>query len=349
MHRRSLAAFALVTLTLTGFASAQSVVFGPPPPLNDNCAWPWYLVGEGTAVWDSSFVPTTGFDGGGVSSIGGQDCSYTVERDMFYVWQATECGDYVLDTVGSSMADTIMHVHAGNDCSAVCIEGNDDAFGPNSQSQVLLFGVQAGDEFLVQMGSKDPADMGVGFLNVVKSPVAPSCIYASFCDPANPHAGGGTVTLTEGVSCQCDAGPGISFFGTGIGSDLHLGATGGPEDAFGFFIVSETATSNLVIFEGILCLDAPQARYSPQIATNSGLSQLSSIGQFDAAGVFQNLAGNATSTGGAGFDVPLELPFSPIGQVIAPGASYCFQLWYRDQAPDGSPSANFSNGICVQW
>jgi hypothetical protein len=68
---------------------------------------------------------------------------------------------------------------------------------------------------------------------------------------------------------------------------------------------------------------------------------LNSIGRFDAGGVFQNLAG--TSTVGSGFDLPATLP-SPPGGTINPGATWNFQLWYRDGA-----ASNFSDGILVMF
>ena len=49
---------------------------------------------------------------------------------------------------------------------------------------------------------------------------------------------------------------------------------------------------------------------------------------------------------GNGFDVPVELPFSPPGQVINPMETWYFQVWYRDQLPplpNPGSSANFSN------
>ena len=44
-----------------------------------------------------------------------------------------------------------------------------------------------------------------------------------------------------------------------------------------------------------------------------------------------NLSGSGASAGGMGFDVPLELPFSPVGQTIGSGTVYYFQVWYRDE------------------
>jgi hypothetical protein len=158
------------------------------------------------------------------------------------------------------------------------------------------------------------------------------------CDPASDHYLGNSVKLDG------------SAFGSGVGSDLHLDAVDGPPGEFGFVLVSPDGSVSLNVFNGVLCLNTPQGRYNPLAATNQGLPQLNSLGQFDASGVLQNLVGTATSTGGSGFDVPTELPFTPAGQTIQPGDTYSFQIWYRDQVPplpNPGSSANFSNAALV--
>jgi hypothetical protein len=101
------------------------------------------------------------------------------------------------------------------------------------------------------------------------------------------------------------------------------------------------------VFNGVLCLGAPAARYSVQVANNQGLPQLNSIGQFDAVGVLVNLAG--TSATGTGFDVPFELPFTPAGQAIQPGDTYSFQVWFRDSVLTPGDSANFTNLVEITF
>jgi hypothetical protein len=144
-----------------------------------------------------------------------------------------------------------------------------------------------------------------------------------FCDPANTNSTGNSVTLANS-----------DFSGSGV---YHIEAVGGPLDQFGMVIVSATAIDpGIPVSQGNLCLGAPIGRYGATAGPG-----LNSIGRFDAAGVLQNLFG--TSTTGTGFDVPAVLP-SPPGGVIATGATWHFQLWYRD----GSAS-NFSNGISVTF
>ncbi len=146
---------------------------------------------------------------------------------------------------------------------------------------------------------------------------------ALFCNPANAHSGSGFATLgTSNVS-----GPGL----------FHLEATDGPIDQFGYFLVSAGSMDpGVSVSQGQLCLMAPIGRYSPAAG-----GTLNSIGRFDAAGVLQALAGN--SSVGSGYDVPAALP-SPPGGVIVMGATWHFQLWYRDGA-----ASNFSDGISVTF
>lgn len=176
-------------------------------------------------------------------------------------------------------------------------------------------------------GQFDRVDIQTGTsLDTNMNCVPDDCQFWFESCPAVPNSSGLSATL------------GFSGFSSNVGSGFHLECVDGPALQFGFFIVSATANSNVPLFDGVLCLDLPFGRYNPQIATNQGLPVLNSLGQFDGGGVLNSLAGNATSSGGSGFDVPLELPFAPPGQVILPGTSWCFQCWYRDGA-----SANFSN------
>ena len=144
-----------------------------------------------------------------------------------------------------------------------------------------------------------------------------------FCNPANTHSGGGSTTLG-----------GSNFSGPSV---FHLDAQDGPVDEFGYFLVSATPVDPGVnVSNGELCLAGPIGRYNP-----SAGPALNSIGRFDAGGVFQNLAG--TSSVGSGFDLPATLP-SPPGGVITVGATWHFQLWFRDGA-----GSNLSDGVSVTF
>ena len=110
----------------------------------------------------------------------------------------------------------------------------------------------------------------------------------AFCEPAQANSSGFPSRL-------------LGNFGSGSDSDLHLDAISGPPNQFGYFLVSGCYDDTGVqISQGRLCLSGAIGRY------NVTGSQFNSIGQFDAAGQFQNFAG--TSSVGEGFDVPTSLP-----------------------------------------
>lgn len=149
-----------------------------------------------------------------------------------------------------------------------------------------------------------------------------------YCNPANTTSSGSPVTLANSSS----SGPGV----------FHLEAINGPPTEFGYFLVSATPTDpGISVSAGMLCLGAPIGRYNSW-AVGAGLD---SLGQFDAAGIFQALAGN--STVGSGFDLPAILP-APPGGVISTGATWNFQLWFRDGGA-GPGISNFSDAISVTF
>ena len=153
------------------------------------------------------------------------------------------------------------------------------------------------------------------------------------CDPANPHVGGTYTKLNSTV------------IGTGVESGLRLESTDGPPGQFGFFLVSASAGATTPVFQGILCLSLPIGRYNG-VAAASIDPTLQSLGQFDAAGVMQNISG--TSSTGTGFDVPVLLPNLPAGS-IQPGDTWFFQAWHRDLDGAGASSSNFSNVVQVSF
>ncbi len=155
-----------------------------------------------------------------------------------------------------------------------------------------------------------------------------------FCDPANNNSDGVPAVLTG------------TTLTSGVGSGLHLEVNGGPSGEFGYMLIgtaSETVNP-IPISNGLLCLSVTGGnqfgRYNFGTLTNS-------IGQFDASNVFQNLVGTATSTGGTGYDVPTQNPI-PGQPAIMSGATWHFQLWYRD-TPAGVGQSNLSNGLTVTF
>ena len=143
-----------------------------------------------------------------------------------------------------------------------------------------------------------------------------------FCTPASPNSSGQAVTLAN----SSPSGPGV----------YHFEAEGGPVDQFAILLVAAGfSPQGAVISQGRLCLSAPIGRYGSTAGPG-----LNSIGRFDVNGVLQNLAG--TSSTGTGFDMPAVLPTPPGGVVVA-GATWHFQLWYRDLGG----ASNFSDGVSV--
>ncbi|MEZ5976542.1 MAG: hypothetical protein R3E96_17360 [Planctomycetota bacterium] len=151
---------------------------------------------------------------------------------------------------------------------------------------------------------------------------------SSFCAPASNNSTGGPVTITGSL-------------GSGVGSGLHLDATGGPTGEFGYFLVGTAAetVSPLALSNGFLCLSLAPGEQLGRYNVSGGLAN--SVGQFDGAGGFANLVG--TSTTGFGFDVPSVVPL-PSSPTILAGDTWHFQLWYRD-TPAGAGHSNLSNGL----
>ena len=146
----------------------------------------------------------------------------------------------------------------------------------------------------------------------------------TFCDPADANSTGLPTRITSSVS-------------GGINGGLHLEATQGPSDQFGYFLVGSAASDpGIQISQGRLCIGV--AAHSVFGRYNVANSVMNSVGQFDRNGVLQNLVG--TSTTGTGFDVPGTLPL--VGTpTIRTGETWHFQLWHREDRGE----SNFSNGV----
>tara|TARA_R110002072_G_scaffold69483_8_gene168453 strand:- start:1090 stop:3252 length:2163 start_codon:yes stop_codon:yes gene_type:complete len=301
---------------------ALNVSIPLPPSTNDTCATAETLSGVGSFPYAPVGTTTTLFDGGSPSCLPGFS-GIPVWDDLFYQWSAPMSGSYTIRIVGQ---DAALNLHAGDGCSATCLES--DLVNPN----ITLVNLAEGDPILIQVGEIDP---GAG-PNTLIIECASACSPISvLCDPASDHFQGDYVKLNT------------SYHHAFAGSPFHIDATDGPSGEFGFVLVSATPNAGMNVLNGVLCLDLPMGRYNPQIATNQGLPQLNSLGQFDGAGEFQNISGSAPSTGGRGFDVPFDLPFSPAGQSIQSGETWYFQVWYRDVIVTPGDSANFSNLIGV--
>ncbi len=127
----------------------------------DDCVAPTPLTAFGTVAFDTTVATTSGFDGGGTCATG----STTINQDLFWVFTAPATGDIQFDTDGSSY-DTKLSVHMGTDCSATCVDYDDDG-GAGLQSLIQVLGVTQGTQFVVQVGGFGTAS-GTGVLNIVQ-------------------------------------------------------------------------------------------------------------------------------------------------------------------------------------
>ena len=150
-----------------------------------------------------------------------------------------------------------------------------------------------------------------------------------YCNPMDPHSGGVSAGL-------------MGSFSGGVGAGLHLEASQGPAEQFGYVLVGSAPDfMGLPFGTGRLCLatggGASILRYNYGAMTQS-------LGRFDATGQFQNLSGSSTTN--TGFDVPSSLPNN--AGTIQGGDTWYFQVWFRDNA-SGPGSTGFTNALAVSF
>ncbi|MEZ6005124.1 MAG: hypothetical protein R3F33_13150 [Planctomycetota bacterium] len=249
---------------------------------------------------------------------------------------------------GATVDIQVLFPHALGDLDAFLWDASDTNCGSGfGSSSILTFGYSASDNEILQWTNSTGSDVDcVLEVNVYASSLndcnhydlvlsgaggcSPGGVISPYCGPADLNSTGGPAALS-------------GSFGTGIGSDLHIEATGGPTGELGYLLIGSTAMNPGFALPGggRLCLDpaGPISRY------NLGGGPLNSTGQFDAAGVLQNQSG--TSGIGSGFDVPSTLPFGGNSAILS-GDTWCFQLWFRDAAAGGN-ACNLSNGLAVTF
>ncbi len=144
--------FGAASILLAGTAAAQNGT--------DTCTTPT-AVGEGSFAFDTTTM------------VGSQEMTclsaYAFNQDMFWVYTATVAGDIVFDTEGSGF-DTQLGIYSGTDCTASCVDDDDDS-GTGLLSSITVTGVSIGDQFVVQVGGFG-SGAGAGVLNI-----------AAFVDP----------------------------------------------------------------------------------------------------------------------------------------------------------------------
>jgi hypothetical protein len=135
------------------------------PVANDTCDDPMvFPLGVNSLPFDTGSATPSGVSGGG-------GCFATPWPDVFFEWRASASGHYEFSTCGSN-GDTVVAVHRGQECDAVCEDWNDDGCG--LQSVVRVIGVDAGDVFLVQVAGYQGAGTS-GWLEVAPF-LPPACM-----------------------------------------------------------------------------------------------------------------------------------------------------------------------------
>jgi len=216
LYWRGPSAFDTIRITFptgTGGVGIDEWSFGngpaPPPPANDDCANA-SPVNLGSNVIGNLLATT---------SASGSACGADVS-DVWYSYTAPAAGDIRFDTCGSGF-DTVLEVYTGT-CGALVSQGcSDDACGTGSA--VDVFGVSAGDTFLIQIGGSSGAQ-GSGNLEIgtPPPPPPPSCATTIFAANNGGAAGGAVffdMTLTQASSFS-----GL-LTNSGVASGLPIGVS----------------------------------------------------------------------------------------------------------------------------
>jgi hypothetical protein len=316
-----------------------------PPPVNNTCATPTLLDAAGVYPFSTLAATGSGFEG----LVPDGECGAVPDfryRDVFWAFTVPSCGSWEFTSQGSPpgwqgtpVSWSYLTLFDGSDCNATCIDSAPHSSCDLPCRRLVVDDLEMGDQILIRVSSRnflgEAPHTGYLVIEPLAGPCPPGAIEV-LCDPAQEHYAGGPVRLNTSTQ------------GHAFGAGVHLEAVDGPPGEFGFFLIGASATGSTNVFNGTLCLDAPLGRYGANVAMNQGVPELDSVGQFDANGVLQNLVG--TSAVGSGFDMPLQLPYSPAGQFVMPGDQWAIQLWYRDQLaplPNPGSTSNFSNALLL--
>ncbi|MEZ6014856.1 MAG: hypothetical protein R3F49_07080 [Planctomycetota bacterium] len=160
----------------------------------------------------------------------------------------------------------------------------------------------------------DGATLMANALEAVANGVSPG-LGSNYC-AANANSTGATATMSAAGSSAV------------VDNDLTLTAAALPNNAFGFFLTSQTqgAIANPGGSQGVLCLGG-------------------SIGRYVGAGQIQN----SGAVGEISLVIDLTQFPTPTGFVsVLPGQSWNFTAWYRDVV-GGSATSNFANGLEITF
>ncbi|MDF1836696.1 MAG: hypothetical protein P1V35_02405 [Planctomycetota bacterium] len=261
--------------------------------------------------------------------------SSTHYLDVFSNAACNQVGDYVVGGRVDGPANT-NSVLVLNGRTLICREGDPVDLDGNGLfdddvyfSQFRSGGANLTDDLRLflsgNLRNSSGTDLG-GFLALID--VAGIIQFEAFCDPMNPNS--------SGLSTSLGGTPIV-----GPSSGVRLEMDQGPAQQFGYFLVGTASNApGLVLGSGRLCLALTPGNVIGRYNVAGGGHN--SIGLFDNAGVFQNLAGSSAS--GLGFDIPTALPLSGAPS-IQPGQTWYFQGWHRDIGG----ASNFSNGLSVTF
>ena len=318
-----------------------------------------FLVQVGTWQNNSSFSLVVGFDVSQVSDPCNQpDDAYEENDDCTEAFPITDGGYFGLDVSksdkdiysfclapGATVDVDIFFYDTEGDVDLFLFEANDSSCGEGAGGNWLARGFTVTDDESLSYTNTSGATMrlaievqlwsGSQFSNCTDYYLflngAEACpgAFESFCDPMSQNSTGQSTRIN-------------GYFGTGVGSDLHLDSTQGPPNQFGYFLVGSAASSigTTPLGNGSLCLATGAGNSLGRFNVSGGV--WNSFGLFDLNGDLTNIVG--TSSTGFGFDVPASLPL-PGTPMIQSGQTWHFQLWHREDAGQ----SNFSNGLSVTF
>jgi hypothetical protein len=295
-----------------GTGNLDVSILPPAPPLEDDCATPLAIAGDGTFAWDQTLA-TTGAEGQTEAA-----ClffgSTAIENDVWFSWTAAASGNAVFTMCGNTSVDTKMAIYPGGGCPTAgsSLACNDDSCG--LQSEIAL-PVTAGTSYMIQVGTFPGASGGAGSLTINTTTVQPP---EDDCSTPAVIAGQGTFAYdnsgftvsTEGqneVLCY-------AFGSSAIDNDAWFSWTA---DADGLAVVS---TCNSSPDTKIAAYDGSGCPAASALACNDDTCGLQSEISFvvTSGTTYTIQAGNFP--GASGGPSSLDIAISP----ITPGTAYCF-------------------------
>lgn len=307
-------------------------VIDPLPPVNDNCATPTYLAGNGPFPYDTTRA-TTGTQG---QTTAGCSPLNAFNKDLWFVWTASKTGEVVVSNCDQFSTlltfDTKLQVYAGAGCpSGPALACNDDAgwfcSGLGNKASRVVFQAVCGQQYTLQIGnySASAATSIAGTFTITESGTACAAgsVYCTGDGSGVPCPCGNTTPAGAGQGCLHSLGVGGQLAATGVprlSSDTLL-LTG-----------SNMPNSQALYFQG-----------TTQVAAAFG------DGLRCAGGTVLRL-GTRTNSAGASSWPPLgQQPISVQGAISAPGVR-TYQVWYRNAANYCSAATfNLTNGYQVTW